>query len=101
VPLISLATKAQVCTLLGRLAVPGDSRLYTTDRDTGGGRVHLSQVNHLVVDLHQELVAGAPVVDLVQGKLNGNLVGFHGNWAGASGNGDGLGHLQATSSQPS
>ena len=98
--LVLFWTKAQVSALLGGLTLPGDSRFQTTNGNTGAGPVHLSQVNHNPIDLHKELVFWTPVINLVQGKLNGDPVSLHCHWAGAARHSDSLGHLICATSQP-
>jgi hypothetical protein len=76
-------TESQVSALLGGLAFPRDTRFQATDGNAGTSGVHLSQVNGDTINLHKELVPWSPVVNLVQGKLNGNPVCHHGFWSRA------------------
>ena len=91
--LVQANTKAEVSTLLGGLALPGDARFHPTEGDTGAAGVHLPQVNGDAVDVYIELVTWSPVINLVDGKSNCHMVSDHLVWTRAAGNTNGLGHL--------
>jgi len=91
--LVQVNTKAEVSTLLGGLALPGDARFHPTEGDTGAAGVHLTQVNGDAIDVYIELVTRSPVINLVDGKSNCHPVSDHLVWTRAAGNSNGLGHL--------
>ena len=84
---------------MGGLAGPGDARFRSTQGYTVAGRIHLTQVNADAIDLHKELVGGSPLVNLVEGKLNGDFVGHHLVGTGAAGDVEGPGHFLAALSE--
>ena len=96
--LVRDGAKANVRALLDCLALPCHARYYTTEGSAVAAGVHLSKVNGDTHNVQEELVPGAPVIDLVQGEYNCDSVCTHGTGAGAEGDTNGLGHATTAGS---
>ena len=97
--LVKVHTKTKVRALLHSLALPGNSTLYSTKCHAGAGGVHLPKVDGNTIDFNKHFVSRSPVINLVEGKLNGDSICLHLVRTRASRDIDCLGNLFATSSQ--